>query len=410
MLEETINIIKRNNYNPLIILFKGARFLIRGLFYTVAGGFLFVILTIIYPIQKIKFCAIIFHRIGHLAANTELFLRRLRAGYYDKDCLYIGFSIAGMKPSNRQLLDMFKRNFAIIENRLFGKIIYSLPMRRSKFYQELPFNSNEYYEFNNLPTILTFTSEEEGKGRRELERMGIGQNDWFVCFHARDNTYLNETFGGDWKYHNYRDCDINNYLKAMEYITEQGGYAVRMGAIVEKPLPDLNNSRIIDYATKYRSDFMDIYLSAKCKFFVGCTAGLFIIAMIFETPVAGTNFAHLELPPLRTGDIFLPKKIRNRKNNRLLTFPEIFERRIGKWANGYDFEKVGLEVIENTSDEILGLVREMNESLDNRFQYTEEDKDLQHRYQSFIKPYHACYKIPVKIGTLFLRENKELLG
>src|SRR3972149_7491860 len=108
MLEETINIIKRNNYNPLIILFKGARFLIRGLFYTVAGGFLFVILTIIYPIQKIKFCAIIFHRIGHLAANTELFLRRLRAGYYDKDCLYIGFSIAGMKPSNRQLLDMFK--------------------------------------------------------------------------------------------------------------------------------------------------------------------------------------------------------------------------------------------------------------------------------------------------------------
>ena len=158
MREEIINIMKRNNYNPLMLLFKGARFLIRGCFYTVAGGFLFPILTIIWHIQKVKFCAMTFHRIGHLAANTELFLRRLHDGHYDPDCLYIGCNVLGMKPSNRQLITMFKRNFAIIENRLFGKIIYSLPMRRSKFYQELPFHSNEYYEFNNLPPNTHFYS------------------------------------------------------------------------------------------------------------------------------------------------------------------------------------------------------------------------------------------------------------
>lgn len=392
-----------------MLLFKGARFLIRGLFYTVAGGFLFPTLTIIWHIQKVKFCAMTFHRIGHLAANTELFLRRLHDGHYDPDCLYIGCNVFGMKPSNRQLITMFKRNFAIIENRLFGKIIYSLPMRRSKFYQELPFHSNEYYEFNNLPPILTFTQEEEIKGQRELQKMGIGPDDWFVCFHARDNTYLNETFGGDWLYQDFRDCDINNFLKAMEYITVHGGYAIRMGAVVEKPLHELDNPKIIDYATKYRSDFMDIYLSAKGKFFVGCTAGLHLIAAIFGTPIAGTNFVFLEIPPYRKGDLFLPKKIRSIAENRLLTFPEIFDRRIGKWFVGHNFTKANLEVIENTPDEILGLVQEMNETLDGRFRHTEEDKELQCRYHALIRPYHYCYRTPVKVGALFLRENKYLL-
>lgn len=409
MWKRFVSLIEKSNYNPLIISFEVAKFLIRKSLYVISGGVLFFILTIIWPFQKIKFCLMSFHRIGHLAANTELFLRRLRSGYYKLDCLYIGCNAYGTKPANRQLLNMFKRNFAIIENKFFGKTIDSFPIRKSKFYEEMPFNSNEYYEFNNLPRILFFTSEEEEKGRQELEKMGIGPDDWFVCFHARDSTYLNEVGNTDLSYHNYRDCNIENYLPAMEYITRKGGYAIRMGYMVAKTLNTEGNPKIIDYATKFRSDFMDIYLSTHCKFFVGCTAGLHIVSAIFGIPIVGTNFTHLELPPYRKGDLFLPKKIRNIKEDRLLTFREIFDRRIGFWFNGHDFTKAGLEVIENTPEEILGIVKEMNESLDGQFQYTQEDKELQSRYHSLIRPHHRCYKTPAKIGTFFLRENKYLL-
>ncbi|MBA4318687.1 MAG: hypothetical protein C0412_09820 [Flavobacterium sp.] len=410
MWKKFVKLIKKSNYNPLIISFKVAKFLIRKSFYTIMAGVLFLIVTIIWPFQKIKFCAMSFHRIGHLAANTELFLRRLRSGYYKLDCLYIGCNASGKNPANRQLLNMFKRNFAIIENKFFGETIFSFPIRKSKFYDEMPFNSNEYYEFNNLPPTLFFTLEEEEKGRQELEKMGIGPDDWFVCFHARDGTYLNETEKGvDWSYHDYRDCNIENYLPTMEYITKKGGYAIRMGYIVAKTLNAKGNPKIIDYATRFRSDFMDIYLSTHCKFFVGCTAGLRCVPAMFGIPVVGTNFIPLELPPYRKEDLFLPKKIRNVKEDRLLTFREIFDRRIGIWLNGHDFTKAGLEVIENTPEEILGIVKEMNESLDGQFQYTQEDKELQSRYHSLIKPCHRCYKTPAKIGTFFLRENKYLL-
>lgn len=407
MWKRVINFIKRNNYNPLIISFKFARFFIIKSLYAITGVGVYLILTVIWPFEKIKFCFIRADRIGHLAANTEIFIRRLRAGYYDHECLYIGCS---GKPCNRQLLTMFKRTFPIVENEFLSKTVNTPIFKRSKFYKELPYNSNEYYEFNNLPSTLSFTHEEEEKGMQELEKMGIDPNGWFVCFHARDSAYLNETQEGrDWTYHDYRNCKINNYLKAMEYIVEHGGYAIRMGAVVENPLPELNNHKIIDYATKYRSDFMDVYLSVKCKFFVGCTAGLHMVPAIFGVPVVGTNFTHLELPPYRRGDLFLPKKIRDVKEDRLLTFSEIFARRIGSWTNGQNFTEAGLEAIENTPDEILELVQEMNESLDETFRHTEEDEELQMRFRSLIQPHHYCYGAPVRIGAKFLRQNKEML-
>ena len=41
-------------------------------------------------------------------------------------------------------------------------------------------------------------------------------------------------------------------------MVRRGNYAVRLGAIVEEPLPT-SDLGIIDYATTNRSDFMDIY-------------------------------------------------------------------------------------------------------------------------------------------------------
>ena len=44
-----------------------------------------------------------------------------------------------------------------------------------------------------------------------------------------------------------------------------------------------------------------------------------------------------------------------------------------------------------------------------RFQYTEEDEELQSRFHSLYQPHHSCYGTPARIGAEFLRQNKELL-
>ena len=357
--------------------------------------------------RKIKFCTIWYARIGHLAANTELFLRRRNAGLIERENKYIG---VGGKPCNRQLLNMFKREMPIIENKFLSGVIKTKLFQKSDFFQDMPCSFNEYYEFNDLPQAINFTHEEEKRGIKELEKMGIGPNDWFVCFQNRDSAYLNRRFKSvDWSRHDYRDCKISNFIPAMEYIASRGGYAIRIGHYVDEKLRVEDNPRIIDYATNYRSDFMDIYLSSHCKFFVGNTAGLFLVPSIIGPPIILTNLVVLEIPPLRKRDLFIPKKIKELKENRLLTFPEIFKRRIGTWDHNELFFWGGLDLIENTPDEILAIVIEMNSILDETYKYTNEDNLMQKKYRSLLKPHHYCYGNPARIGREFLIQNKDLL-
>jgi putative glycosyltransferase (TIGR04372 family) len=372
-------------------------------------------LYILKPFKSVKLLEIRSRAIGQQAGNTGLFLRRLQLENERKSnkILYIGIS---GKPDNAQLLKMFKRNLFIIQSDFLDRICSNgaFVLRWSGFFNELPFNGNEYYEFNNTEPDLQFTSSEEEEGRILLNNMGIDDTSWFVCFHCRDSAF-SYSYAGD-----FRNSDIKNYLDAAKYITSCGGFAVRMGQTVTEKLPDLNNPRIIDYANKFRSDFGDIYLSAKCKFFLGSTAGLFVVSAIFNVPIAGTNFIPFHTP-FRTGDLFIPKKIWSVEEKRLLTFREYIEFagdvrggdiRQGVCMNIYADNKLSdgkYVVIENTSEEILDLAMEINERLDGTFEVTEEDEELQKRFHSLLYPDDCYYGTPARIGSKFLRQNKELL-
>ncbi len=381
-------------------------------------------LYLVKPFKFIKLMRIHDGRIGHLAYNTELFLRRLQLNILRKEgILYIG--IASTKPANKQLLKMYKRKLPIIQVP-FIKTITSpiIPdandapkksvLARSAFYQEIPMNSNEYHEFSHGKPSLHFTEHEEEKGEKLLNKMGI--DSWFVCFHSRDATYLSKREdklakseeSKDRNCHGHRNSDVKNYLKTAEYIASCGGYAVRMGYDVAEKLPDLNNPRIIDYASYYRSDFGDIYLVARCKFFLGTPSGIHAVSLIFNIPAACANVTPLEYPPVREGDLFIPKKIWSIEKKRVLTFGEILESGVERY-NGNQYRKAGLIPVENTAEEILDLAKEMNERLDGNLEYTEEDEELQKRFHSLFQPHHLCYGAPARIGTKFLQQNKELL-
>ena len=60
--------------------------------------------------------------------------------------------------------------------------------------------------------------------------LGLPPDAWYVCFHVREGGY-----SGD--FDNIRNCDIDNYVEAMQYITSKGGWVVRMGDASMKILP-----------------------------------------------------------------------------------------------------------------------------------------------------------------------------
>ena len=386
-------------------------------------------LYIIKPFKHVKLIWFFNERIGAVY-NNELVLRRIQLNSTgEKGILYIG--LASTNRANQQLEKMYRRKLPIIHvpglravtapigSEASGPVVKKKSIiAKSPFYQQISTDiwRDEYYDFNRGKSSLSFTEREEEEGKELLAQLGISDKDWFICFHSRDATYLSNLTKGDKAFRlrvggfqDYRDSNIEDYLEAAKYIVSCGGFTIRMGYDVARKLPDLDNPRIIDYATNHRSDFGDIYLSARCKFFLGSSAGLYSVPTIFGVPVACANYAPLECTPWREGDLFIPKKLWSIKKKRYLTFPEILGSEVGHYFHSEPYTQAGIKLIANTPEEILGLAREMNERLDGAFEYTEEDEELQNRYHSLFQPHHRCYGTPARIGTEFLRQNRELL-
>lgn len=373
--------------------------------------FLFLVLAkLMLRGRKIVFFRIQVRAIGHLAGETEMNLRRIiNAG--EKN-IYIGFATA-FTVCNRHLLNMFKRHITILDSIIMAKILGATFLNRTEFIVNNSFTDRtdrNYIDFKKLnKPVINFTPEEEMRGQQLLAEMGIKKSDWFVCFHSRDSAYHGSRYSGGFSHHAYRDSSIDNYLAAAEYIAERGGYAIRMGATVANPLPKLRHSRIVDYATEYRSDFMDIYLPARCKFFLGSTSGLFLISTIFGVPVANANYIPIDQTPYCAHDLFIPKKLWSIEKQRLLTFSEIFDSEIAHYNSFNEFAKAGIRPIENSSEEILGLAAEMYARLSGEV-ISEEELQVRRKYISLQRPHNCCYFAPPVICVDFLKKNLDLLN
>ena len=58
-----------------------------------------------------------------------------------------------------------------------------------------------------------------------------------------------------------------------------------MGSIVKENI-STNNNKIINYAnSQNRTDFLDIYLISKCKFYISTGTGLDLVATLFRKPL-----------------------------------------------------------------------------------------------------------------------------
>lgn len=389
------------------VLKKSARSIVESF-----GAVFIALLRLLRPFRHLKFGLIHAERIGHLTQNTEVFLRRLQLGLLPPIGSLILVAPSPSAQCNRQLLTMYKRHLPILESDTLAKIlrIWAPRLKRTPFFEPLPTTHNEYEEWGRGRATLAFTTAEEERGKAALARMGLRENDWFVCFHSRDAAFLaNEKPGNDWSYHNYRDCDVGNFLKAARYVADQGGYALRMGAAVDKPLPAGLHPRIIDYATLHRDEFLDIYLAAKCRFMIASDSGLFGVSNAFDVPVVNTNVPRIGWASFRPQDIFIHKQLFDEARGRLFTFPEIL-------SLGHDFltqssylAKHRLRLIENTADDILDATREMKERLDGTFQESEEDREHQRRYKALFPPTAVCHAHQSRIGRDFLRKHAEIV-
>ena len=361
------------------------------------------------PLLLVRFGSLRSERIGHFAYEPEIYLCEKDLGLYDTkvvDIFYHNSTIC-----NQALKRMWNRTLRVsplikwpdrINRKLLRWDEHTIPLQ------------NNYHEdtrgfLAQVPIHLTFTPEEEYIGFEFLKNLGLSKNVQFICFNARDSAYLDSIFFDNFGYHDYRNSSIHNFESAAKELAFRGYVAMRMGAIVKESL-STSNPRIIDYAKKYRTEFLDIFLCANCYFYLGDDCGLWAVPMIFRRPMAITNLiplgnVHFWYPIY----LFIPKKLWLLDEKRFLTFNEILKSDLAKAFHTDLYEQHGIEIVENSLEEIRALSVEMDDRLKGIWQSTEEDENLQKRFWDLYMPLKQNTKNFTRIGTIFLRENRELL-
>ena len=346
--------------------------------------------------------------VGHLAQNYEMYLCELDAGLHPHHAFDI-FFINHFPVCNHQLTEMWGDKLRIHR---FASHLYRAISFYPRFEQHLIKTSprDRYDIFNDCKTHLSFNQEEIETGETALQKMGIKYRD-YICVLVRDSSYK-EKFapGRDWAYHSYRDVDVDIYLPALERLANRGYCVLRMGAIVKKKI-NSSNPEVIDYATNgMRTDFLDIFLSANCHFFISNGSGLDSVAKIFRRPILYTDYLPLEYIRAECShDLCIPKKLWVREEHRFMTFREILESGVGRFLQTEQYDKCNLEIVNNTTEETEAAIAEMDNRLKGAWVTTEEDEELQRQFWALFKPSDLNRAFRSRIGAEFLRQNSVLL-
>lgn len=333
---------------------------------TIPFAITYILLLCLTPIKKVRIGFLEALPLGHLALNTDLLLRRRQIGIIPKKSFYIIFIYNAV---NKQLLKMFKRNIFICENRFIGRLLSFFCIFDTRFCQHTLMNSNEYKEYQASSSSLTFTKEEENYGKLQLEKMGIEKESWFVCIFARDSTHYNKVYGyNNNSTMNFRDANIDSYIESVKYIISHGGYVLRMGMNVSQEFT-YKDPKMIDYAMKYRSDFMDVFLTAKCKFFIGTASGGADMARIFDKHHLAVNWTPIGWAPWGKNEIYMPKTLCYAETLEQVPYAKALE--LAKsWTVSLDYdieEKMrehNVVLVPNTPEQILDATKEIMGRID----------------------------------------------
>ncbi len=373
---------------------------------------------LIRPLYKIEFVIIPCEAIGHFAGNVDAFLID-QAVNIRKKTSYIFYYALHKKPINQQLHVMWTRVIPIITSHWLTSIIVTIELLSEKipFLKVLFFEKRNEFEAGDkdktgkilsMPPFLKFTSHELTKGAEALEKMGIPKGGKYIILHSRDRAY-----GGIPQ--SFRNTKIESFFQAAKYLSSKGYYIVRTGAKVATEIPDSENY-IIDYATKWRSEFLDIYLSANCAFYFGDSCGFFALSTCFRKPIATTNLVPvLNGPYCYENAVLLPKKYWLASEKRYMSLSEI----AALWSSGEHicrtayYQHQGIELHDNTPEELLAFAMEVEARFDKTYPETEEEKNIQNIFRNTVSAVDILIQsdgvVRCKISSSFTKLNSFFL-
>lgn len=369
---------------------------------------------------KVRVITGVHRHIGHYGTLDDI-AKATKLGWFPTDHQY--FVIAPRNETvNETLLNHYRKYFPIISDEFAVKQLKPLEIYLEIDWDEIPnYNQRwngdfyrmrdeaqmEWERAGNGP-LLELDPVVEERGEKQLRELGVPKDAWFVGIHARENAFKNDAL-----IHGVRNSDIMGFVPAIREITKRGGWVIRMGEHSVTPLPKM--PQVIDYARSgKRSDWMDTFLWARCRFFVGGNSGPTLVPKSFARPTVYVNLTPLTAVPIAAGNLVIPKHFYDKRSGRELTLREYLDPQgpVGWVHSSVELERRGITFTDNTPEEILSVTIEMLDRLDGKITYTDQNRKTQENILALIKRLYekhcrGCYT--AQIGRDFLEKNSHLL-
>ena len=249
--------------------------------------------------------------------------------------------------------------------------------------------------------LLELEPSDAARGREVLKKWGVPDGAWFVALHVREYDAYAPNHN---RLRAAPNADIGTYVPAIRAIIDRGGWVIRMGDPSMSALPPM--PELVDYANSPdKSEWMDVFLWAACKFFIGTSSGPLTVPASFGVPVLYTNCCGIGHSPALGRSRVLPKLFYSRAKQRLLTVDEILAGPLG-WT--VRIPEGDIELRDNSPEEILAGVEEMFALLEAGLGAFDVSTELQAEFSRRRDRYGRNASTPV--ANSFISKHRDLLS
>ena len=301
-----------------------------------------------------------FSPIGH-SGLIDVFIKAEKLGIIEKKTnLIVGEDSSFANPA---LIDLWQSYVSRIKNLNQSKEFTELVTQCEERLQFIEKKNGVVISLYALCTYVQLNWEKESRGPllslspknlqdgyQVLEKLGTPKGAWFCGLHNRSVANNSPSV---------RNADLISYELAIKAITAKGGYVVYLGDQAP-PLDWSSRYHFVNYSeSELRSDWMDVFILAEGRFLIGLGSGPGDIPMCFGKPSLLTNWGPMGARHRSRDDILLPKQYRLKSESRFLTMSERMSSRFGHQDSLQSLAFMGIDVIDNSPEEIADVVVEM---------------------------------------------------
>ena len=330
-------------------------------------------------------------RIGH-SANESMVVKSLYEDKYDQILIITG--VLEHLYANRTVFETLGPNVVHVETSeesvvMLGHLHHGL-MRFDRFDLLILSPETLYAQFSAhtraggeiRPFILS--DRLNSLGAAWLEGLGVPEDALIALLHVRDKGYASFM-----THHFYRCADIKNYHLAIDALIERGYWVFRIGDKTSPPLEHPHQRAVDIPHLPGHGNWMDVFMCGRCTFGIVQLSGPEVIVRGFKKPMLLANVVpDLARDPFPR-ELWLMKRFKSAETGEDMSYEEYLEKGAPLLTMSDQYEKAGIEVIENTPEELRDATLDMLRCLDGE---PPRDPDAQARFITMGKAFQDYVK------------------